>query len=404
LLICYIFSFGAYLILIHRLNKESLFSVSLGLAMLLRLSLFFSPPSLSDDYHRFFWDGHLTLHGENPYLSPPFNTSSKIIEGEYFENLLSDMNSPNYHSVYPPLNQLFFAISARIGGQHVLGNLLVMRIIYFLFEILNIWLLIKILHIRNMPKQLVFIYALNPLVLLEGIGNLHLEVVVLSGILALIWALLKNKPIYGGFAWALAVGLKLVPLILGLVLWKNWPIKTRLLFFATSGIFGFLFLAYLIPAPTRFGFLESIQLYQQNFEFNASFYYLLRAPLQWCLGYNPIAQLVPLMQWIMLVLVVLVSLGLKGFKHLGMIEKLVWVYFIYLVFQPVVHPWYLIPAFGLSILTKEKVFFYWTGLVFLSYHAYANPEVREIGWVLAIEYGVLAILMLWEKGERVVRG
>jgi hypothetical protein len=57
-----------------------------GLAVLFRLTLLFSPPSLSDDIYRYLWDGHLLNLGVNPYAFPvnstalePFNTSLRLL-------------------------------------------------------------------------------------------------------------------------------------------------------------------------------------------------------------------------------------------------------------------------------------------------------------------------------------
>src|SRR5690606_17883315 len=40
-------------------------------SLLFRLLFLFSTPLLSQDFHRFLWDGHLMLRGINPYLFTP---------------------------------------------------------------------------------------------------------------------------------------------------------------------------------------------------------------------------------------------------------------------------------------------------------------------------------------------
>ena len=43
--------------------------IALGIA--LRALLLFSLPNLSDDYHRFLWDGRLTVAGYDPFMHVP---------------------------------------------------------------------------------------------------------------------------------------------------------------------------------------------------------------------------------------------------------------------------------------------------------------------------------------------
>jgi hypothetical protein len=73
----------------------------------------------------------------------------------------------------------------------------------------------------------------------------------------------------------------------------------------------------------------------------------------------------------------------------------VWIYLIYLLLQTTVHPWYLIPAFGLGILVGDRIFLAWTALVFLSYHAYMGEIVAEQPVFLLLEYVLLFILIIW---------
>jgi hypothetical protein len=78
-------------------------------------------------------------------------------------------------------------------------------------------------------------------------------------------------------------------------------------------------------------------------------------------------------------------------------SKMVWMYLVFLLLQTTVHPWYLIPALGLSIFTANKIFIAWSGLVFLSYHAYMGQDYNEHIWVVFTEYTLLftmAVLLI----------
>ena len=57
--------------------------------------------------------------------------------------------------------------------------------------------------------------------------------------------------------------------------------------------------------------------------------------------------------------------------------------------QPVIHPWYLIPGLGLSLMTGKKSFLVWSFAVIFSYQAYGNPNFEESSFYLVLEYALL---------------
>ena len=103
----------------------------MGVAVLLRLVFLFSTPVLSDDFFRFVWDGRLLVAGVNPYLYLPSNLlhSPIFLSANLNTTLYEGLNSPNYFTVYPPLNQLFFGTAVWIGGDNVQLSVVVMRVI-----------------------------------------------------------------------------------------------------------------------------------------------------------------------------------------------------------------------------------------------------------------------------------
>ncbi|MFT4722915.1 MAG: alpha-1,6-mannosyltransferase, partial [Flavobacteriales bacterium] len=98
-------AFWLYLLIIDEYDITDVFYMAIAL----RVFWLFSTPTLSDDYHRFLWDGEVTLSGKNVYGHTP---SDLIVLGEFDTSLNGDlykqMNSPDYFSVYPPVNQLYF--------------------------------------------------------------------------------------------------------------------------------------------------------------------------------------------------------------------------------------------------------------------------------------------------------
>lgn len=374
-------------------------SLKLGLicAFLLRMILIISEPVLSDDFYRFIFDGQLIKNGINPYLYLPQEAFEllKVADSEYWNQLLTQMNSSAYYSVYPPLHQLFFWLAA-LGGEHLSMNILILRLFILLFEILNCLLLIQILRQWNLPKANVFLYAFNPLVILELTGNLHFEGMVLFGLLAMVYFIGKLTTAKASIFWTWAVGVKLSPLMLGPILMNFFEGKRRLVFiFISAFVIGLLFIP-LFFEGAYLNFWQSFRLYQSSFEFNGSVYYLLRWISGFWLDYNPIRTLGPVLSMLSIGLILWLSLGVKKANLPDLVQRIVWVYLAYLLLQTTVHPWYLIPAFGLGILVTDRIFLAWTALVFLSYHAYGEFGVNEKWPILLFLNSILYSIVFLE--------
>lgn len=391
----YLLCFGVSLIIYINVKKWGI-SLKLGLmyAFLLRMILIISEPVLSDDFYRFIFDGQLIRNGLNPYLYLPQEAFDllKVGDSDYWNQLLTQMNSSGYYSVYPPLHQLFFWLAA-LGGEHLSMNILILRLAVLLFEILNCLLLIQILRQWNLPKAKVLLYAFNPLVILELTGNLHFEGMVLFGLLGMLYFL--GKVNRASIFWTWAVGVKLSPLMIGPILLKFFGGKSRLVFLLLSALVMVLLFIPLFFEGAYLNFWQSFRLYQSSFEFNGSIYYLLRWISGFWLDYNPIITLGPVLSMLSLGLILWLSLGVKKVNLPDLVQRILWIYLIYLLFQTTVHPWYLIPAFGLGIVVGDRIFLAWTALVFLSYHAYRGEIVAEQPVFLLLEYVILFVLIIW---------
>jgi alpha-1,6-mannosyltransferase len=384
--------FGIYLVIYQKVKNDHL-SLKLGivLAVTARIILLFAFPSLSDDYYRFLFDGHLLLDGINPYTQIPEDwvKDQALVSGSYMYSLYEGMNSLRYYSVYPPLHQVIFGIAA-FSGDSLLNNLLVLRTIIIAFDLLNIYLLYQLLKLWGMPSPRILLYALNPLVILELTGNLHFEGMVLTGLLAALYFFEKQRQSLLSASWAWAVGIKLIPLMFGpLFLRRAIQLRFPLSFLAWSGIFLLCALGFLYFDKSYLNFWQSIQLYAYSFEFNASIYYLIRWVSGFFMDYNPIVYVGPFLNQLAVLLILLLSIFFRIKNGKDLVRAMVWIYLAYLLLQTVVHPWYLIPAFGLSVLTSNRLFLVWTGLVFLSYRAYVEATVIESSFLLILQYGLL---------------
>lgn len=363
------------------------------IGLLIRLSFLTSLPNFSEDFARFLWDGHLLKEGKNPYLNTPeeIMQTDYLIDIHFSEALYEQLNSPEYHSVYPPLHQAIFWFASWIGSDSIISGIVMLRVVLIVGEIIVFFFFLKLFEQFQIQVRNLWLYWINPFVILEITGNLHFEGLVLLFLLAMLYLLTQLKWGYSGFAWGLSIGIKLLPFILFPALFFYSQTKRSFLFWA--GVFGALVFSFLVLLINSSWFYlgESIQLYQGKFEFNASIYYLLREVGFWTQGYNMIAELTFFLSLLTMGLIFYMSWN----RHLGtvleLIDLFVLIYFVYLIFQPVVHPWYLIPGFGLSLFTCRKIFLAWTCVIFLSYQAYSNLFYFENPFFLGIEYGVVFV-------------
>lgn len=391
-LVAYVLAFSAYLWLVKMARKGD-FSLKKGIVVgiVARFFLLFAIPTLSDDFYRFLFDGHLLLKGYNPYLMLPKDWLSFHVEesNEFLQDLVANMNSSTYFSIYPPLHQLIFGIAA-FSGESLFWNIFVLRLILIGFELLNLLFLHQLVKKWNLSEYKVLLYILNPLVIMELTANLHFEGIVLACLLATLYLHEQGKKKFALVTWAAAVGIKLSPLMFGAYIMRRfYQMKQLKLFIGYAAFLLFITLGILLYRESYLNFWQSFRLYQSSFEFNASVYYLIRWISGFFMDYNPIVYVGPFLNLFALFLILFLSFFYRLDNGMDLANGMVWIYLIYLLLQTVVHPWYIIPAFGLSILTKNRVFLVWSAFVFLSYGAYDGVEVEEKWYFLISQYVIV---------------
>ena len=197
-------------------TEKNNFTLLLALSILFRLIFLFAIPNLSQDFYRFIWDGRMIFEAINPYESLP----ETFIKNEAYPinqtiDLYDGMGSLNgsHYTNYPPLNQLSFVIAAIFAKTSILWSVVVMRLQIILADIGIIYIGKKILEKLNMPIHHIFLYALNPFIIIELTGNLHFEAVMLFFLVWSLYLLLQKKWIWSAFIFGLSVSVKLIPLL-----------------------------------------------------------------------------------------------------------------------------------------------------------------------------------------------
>ena len=376
-------------------------------AIILRIGSAFIMPSLSDDVYRFIWDGHLIVNRQNPLLTTPDNYLSALntsnVNYLYLRHLHSLINHPQFYTCYPPLMQGVFTVAAFLGGSSVFISIVIIKLIVAVADCVAVYIIIKILQKINADVKLVVLYALNPLVIIEGAGNAHFEVMQVVLLVISIYFILEQKFTVAAIFWGLAIVTKLLPLLLLPLIIRLLGLKKGIIFSLIAVLVAALLFLPFITTGSVEGFAKSLNLYFQNFEFNASVYYLAREIGWWLKGYNNISFIGPFLMAIFLLIYAVIffvkrKLLLKEFAFYALI-----VLSLYYFFATTVHPWYIINLLPFALLANKKYAFVWMSIAFLSYNAYGNINFKENYYLVGLEYSVVLTAMFYSlKKEKAI--
>jgi len=387
LLLLYAFLSGVYLLAVLRKVFDVRFSILLGTALILRLSLIFMVPNLTDDYSRYIWDGLLFARGYNPYIILPseFIHSLQEVPG-ITAALYEGLNSPDYFTVYPPLCQFIFGFAAKLFGGNVLGNIVVIRVVILLAELGTIVFLHKLTRKLSVSPSVVAVYAFNPLVIIELTGNIHPEALMLFLLVLAVYFMVLGRQPYAAVGFGLAITVKLLPLIFLPLLIKRLGLIKSLVFYAiVGGIFIVLFIPF-INTDLIANYSSTLGLYFQKFEFNASIYYLMRWLGYQLTGYNTIAVLGVVLAIATFVIIIVITLREKVVTWQSLFQSMLMCGSVYFFLATTVHPWYITTLVLLSLFTGYRYPVVWSVLIILSYAAYIAVPYSENLWLVALEY------------------
>ena len=387
-------------------KEKNSFTFLVAIAIIFRLIFLTAIPNLSQDFYRFIWDGRMMLKGFNPYLYlpetfinqgyAPINQATELYSG------MGALNGSHYTN-YPPINQLNFFIAALFNNSSIIGSIIALRLQIILADIGIIYFGKKILEKLKLPVHNIFLYALNPFIIIELTGNLHFESVMLFFLVWSLYLILQKKWSLAALVFSLSVAVKLIPLLF-LPLFYQWFTKDE----KRKGILNFLSFAAIIIGINMLLFLpflssdlldkylSSVGLWFQKFEFNASLYYIARALGTLFRGYNEIAIIGKTTPVIVVIFLLIITLFRKNKSPQQLITALLIGISFYYFTTTTMHPWYLATLVILSVFTNYRFPIVWSVVIVLSYQAYANIPWKENLWLIALEYLVVYGFLLWE--------
>ena len=431
LLCLYIILFFIFYNLIKHLKNQ--ITLLTWLAFIFRGIFIFAIPNLSQDFYRFIWDGRMILEGINPYL---YTVKSFIDTGTFpvaqSQELYAGMGQLNasHFTNYPPINQLCFSIAALFAGKSILGSAIIMRLLIIVADFGTLYFGKKLLTKLNIPIYNIFWYILNPFIIIELTGNLHFEGVMIFFLVWSLYLLYIGKWQWAAIVLALSISVKLIPLIF-LPLFFQWFISkktnpstssnfigtiqgtqggnknsstlsrltTLVVFYVIVGITTILLFLPFYSSEFINNYSKTVALWFQNFEFNASIYYIARAIGYTFRGYNEIAIIGKVTPIIVIVFILITTFLRKNKSFIELITAMLFVLSFYYFTTTTVHPWYVATLLILSVFTKYKFPLVWSAVIILSYLAYVNVDKADKSenlWIIALEYIIVYGVFIWE--------
>ena len=391
-----LFFFYFKLLYLLKNNLKLLTWLAFGFRVIFILAI----PNLSQDFYRFIWDGRMVLEGFNPYLYTPQSfMDQNVFPVAQSQELFNGMGSlsAGHFTNYPPLNQLCFVIAGIFAGKSIIGSTIVLRLLIIAADFGTLIYGKKLLNILNLPSHNIYWYLLNPFIIIELTGNLHFEGVMIFFIVWSLYLLLNRKWRWAALVLACSISIKLIPLIFLPLFWKHLGLKKGFLFCSITCITSMLLFFPFYSTEFVINYSETVGLWFQNFEFNASFYYLFREIGFYISGYNQIALIGKLMALTVFIFVIYLALIRDNKTPQKLLLNMLLALTAYYLLSTTVHPWYLTSLVFLAIFTNFKFPIVWSFMVVLSYLAYANSENSENLWVIVFEYIVVFAVLLYDS-------
>jgi hypothetical protein len=363
-----------YLLTIRELHRTPKFArhvvfTCLALSLAWRVPYVLAPVGTLDDLRRYVWDGRLQRLGYNPYKVVPADPAVAALHTPETR----DLNNPDVPSPYPPGAQLFFRAVATIQE-----STFAFKIAFLACDLAIIFVLLTELRRTGQGEHWILAYAWHPLLATEVAGSSHIDIVGTLLLVVSAVALGRRWRATAAVAFALAVAVKLLPIVLLPLYWKRVRMRDGVL---AAIVLGLLYAPFLDHGRIPIG---SLGTYVQRFRFNDPVFAMLErvATPQVAAG---LAVLVGF----------LAAVWLRSKRPTCTSEAFAWPMAASLVCAPVVYPWYLIWLLPFVRSASTLPIIIWTVSILPTYFVW---HLRELGrpwivpgWILLLEYGSVAV-------------
>lgn len=337
------------------------------------LRLLFLDYPLSDDVNRYAWEGMIQQQGVNPYITAPAQMGEAFADDAIFAGI----NHKEVSTIYPPLAMLTFRV---LSAFHY--SLTTYKLFFIGCDLLLLALLVPLIRQWQRPAHWLAFYAWNPLVLLYGAGEGHLDVLYLLFMAAAFLAFTHRRSAATGF------------FLLGMAVMTKYLCVIFLPFLITRENrkwLPFFFLPFLAVvlflAP---GMTEGLAVFSGGMAYNDVIPRLLRT-----LFSGPAAYVVSMLA-VFVFGYALIWLFTQDQRWTGLFYVYLWC----ILCLPCVHVWYLMPLALLMIWTPNRAVFLLMITVGLGFHIMHRQWYfgvwQESWWIWCATYIPFFLLLIYD--------
>src|SRR5262249_46466211 len=255
------------------------------------------------------------------------------------------INHPDLPTPYPAVAELFFRAVMTIDESARAVKAAIVVSDAAIVAVLLLWL-----SASHRRRWWVLAYAWNPLVMIEGAGNGHVDLLGVLFVVVTASCLARGNRKIAAVTFALGVGVKFLPVILAPLLWRRIRVRDAVVGAAVLAAF---YIPFLDQGRLPFGSLGS---YLAYWRFNAPVFSALELVLPGAglIGVAPILGFGT-------------ALWARWYFELDSPEAWAWPLAVTLLFAPTIFPWYLVwltPFLSVSSTVPLAV---WTVSVFAVY-------------------------------------
>ena len=327
------------------------------------------PPGLDDDIHRYLWDGRVQRLGYNPYVVVPNDPAFAGLHTSETRTL----NNPEVPSPYPPGAQLFFRAVTSIHK-----STFALKVAFVLCDFAIAFVLLDILRSTRQGAHWVLAYAWHPLLALEVAGSGHVDIVGALLLLVSAAALLRSWRAVAAVSFAIAVAVKVLPIVLLPLYWKRVRMRDGAL---AAIVLALLYMPFLNHGKIPIG---SLGTYVQRFRFNDPVF----ASLERLMAPQVVAGVAVLAGF-------LTAIWMRRKSAEGSAEAFAWPMAASLLCAPVVYPWYMLWLLPFIRSTSALPILIWTLSILPTYYVWhlrvVGQQWRVPGWIMILEYGSVAV-------------
>jgi alpha-1,6-mannosyltransferase len=342
--------------------------IGLVLAALWHIPFLLMPPGSDDDIHRYLWDGRVQRLGYNPYIVVPSDPALDALHTAETRTL----NNPDIPSPYPAGAQLFFRAVTAIHE-----SIFALKVAFVVCDLAIVLVLLDVLRSSGQAPHWVLAYAWHPLLTTAVAGSGHIDIVGTLLLLVSVAALGRRWRATAALAFGLAVGVKLLPIVLLPLYWRR--VRMR------DGVLAALVLALLYVPFFNHGrpSTGSLGTYVQRFRFNDPVF----AALERVAAPQVVVGLAVLVGF-------LTAIWLRRKSVAWSSDAFAWPMAASLFCAPVVYPWYLLWLLPFLRSASTVPIIIWTVSIIPTYYVW---HLRTLGrpwlvpgWIMLLEYGSVA--------------